>query len=99
VFAVTCVVELTRVAARRARGGDAERRNPQERAIDGPAEYPTNAPATAPMGPRTTAPDKAPSAASPTRSPALAWYEIKDPAIRVPTNSFFIAISPNMSRG
>jgi hypothetical protein len=29
----------------------------------------------------------------------LAWNEIKDPAIRVPTNSFFIAISPIMRDG
>jgi hypothetical protein len=42
--------------------------NPQERAMEGPAVYPTNAPATAPIGPNTTAPDKAPKAASPPRS-------------------------------
>jgi hypothetical protein len=36
--------------------------------MDGPAVYPTNAPATAPTGPNTTAPDKAPKAASPPRS-------------------------------
>jgi len=32
--------------------------------MDGPAVYPTNAPATAPTGPNTTAPDRAPKAAS-----------------------------------
>ncbi len=36
--------------------------------MDGPAVYPTNAPATAPTGPNTTAPDRAPKAASPPRS-------------------------------
>jgi hypothetical protein len=41
---------------------------PQERAIAGPAVYPINAPATAPTGPRTMAPDTAPKAALPSRS-------------------------------
>src|SRR3954447_7876116 len=50
-------------AARRARYDEVERRIPQERAIDGPAAYPMNAPATAPTGPKTTAPDTAPRAA------------------------------------
>ena len=52
----------------RARDRDEDRRMPQERAIDGPAVYPMNAPATAPIGPNTTAPDTAPSAALPARS-------------------------------
>jgi len=46
--------------------------NPQECAIDGPAVYPTTAPATAPTGPNTTAPDRAPKAASPPRPSARA---------------------------
>jgi hypothetical protein len=46
--------------------------NPQERAIDGPAVYPTTAPATKPTGPNTTAPDRAPKAASPPRPSARA---------------------------
>ena len=53
--------------ARRARDRDADRPIPQERAIEGPAVYPMNAPATAPTGPKTTAPDTAPMAASPAR--------------------------------
>jgi len=40
--------------------------------MDGPAVYPTNAPATAPTGPNTNAPDIAPKAASPPRSWAVA---------------------------
>jgi hypothetical protein len=32
--------------------------NPQECAMDGPAVYPTTAPATNPTGPNTTAPDR-----------------------------------------
>jgi hypothetical protein len=35
--------------------------------MEGPAVYPTTAPATAPTGPNTTAPDTAPKAASPPR--------------------------------
>ena len=46
--------------------------NPQERAMDGPAVYPTTAPATNPTGPNTTAPDRAPKAASPPRPSARA---------------------------
>jgi hypothetical protein len=46
--------------------------NPQECAMDGPAVYPTTAPATAPTGPNTTAPDSAPKAASPPRPSARA---------------------------
>ena len=42
-----------------------------------------NAPATAPMGPNTTAPDTAPSAASPARSWAFASNEMSEPAISV----------------
>jgi hypothetical protein len=49
---------------------------PQDRAIDGPAVKPTTAPATAPIGPSTTAPDNAPKAASPTRSWAIAAEDI-----------------------
>lgn len=45
-----------------------DRRHPHDRAIAGPAVYPIAAPATAPTGPNTTAPDKAPNAALPTRS-------------------------------
>ena len=41
---------------------------PQECAIAGPALYPMNAPATAPTGPSTIAPDTAPNAALPARS-------------------------------
>jgi len=90
----SCVAEPFR-AARRTRDEDAERRIPQERAIEGPAAYPINAPATAPTGPKTTAPDTAPSAASPARSWALASNEVKemrDPAIRAAASGFFIAI-------
>src|SRR6476661_2632442 len=56
-----------------------------------------NAPATAPTGPKTTAPDRAPSAAAPARSWAFASNETRDPAIRAATSSFFIAI-PRMFR-
>ena len=51
--------------------GDSEC-SPHERAIEGPATKPTAAPATAPIGPKTNAPDTAPSAALPTRSLANA---------------------------
>src|SRR5882762_2248538 len=87
-----CMLDPSRVA-RRTRDDDAERRIPQERAIEGPAAYPMNAPATAPTGPKTTAPDKAPSAASPARSCALASNEMNDmdnPAIRAAASGFFI---------
>jgi hypothetical protein len=40
--------------------------------MEGPAVYPTTAPATAPTGPNTTAPDRAPKAASPPR----AWAQL-----------------------
>jgi hypothetical protein len=54
-----------------------DRLKPHEWAIDGPAVYPTTAPASAPMGPNTTAPDNAPSAASlPRRSSAIAPEEV-----------------------
>ena len=88
----SCVRVLAR-AERGAREDDADRRTPQERAIEGPAVYPINAPATAPTGPRTTAPDTAPSAASPARSWALASNGKNEPAISAPTSSFFIAVS------
>ena len=67
--------------------------NPQERAMDGPAVYPTNAPATAPIGPNTTAPDKAPKAASPPRSWANApiGTSVKDTAAAI--TIFFICAS------
>jgi hypothetical protein len=54
--------------------------NPQECAMDGPAVYPTTAPATAPTGPSTTAPDKAPKAASPPRpwARAIAGANVKN---------------------
>ena len=48
---------------------------PQECAIAGPALYPMKAPATAPTGPSTTAPDSAPKAALPARSCAFASTE------------------------
>jgi hypothetical protein len=52
-----------------------------------------NAPATAPTGPNTTAPDTAPKAALPARSCALASNEKNDPAITTATSALFIAIS------
>jgi hypothetical protein len=61
--------------------------------IDGPAVYPMNAPAAAPTGPGTTAPDTAPSAALPARRWALASNETNEPAIKAPTSIFFIAMS------
>jgi hypothetical protein len=82
----------------RARERDLERPTPQECAIAGPAVYPINAPATAPPGPRTTAPDTAPSAALPARSWACAPNEINDAAITGATSSLFIAIPLNESR-
>ncbi|MEO6381036.1 MAG: hypothetical protein ABIO35_03305 [Nitrobacter sp.] len=60
-----------------------------------------NAPATAPIGPSTTAPDTAPSAAPPARSCALASNETNEPAISAPTTIFFIAksLSPALATG
>jgi hypothetical protein len=49
-----------------------------------------NAPATAPIGPSTTAPDTAPKAALPARSCALALNEKNVAAITAATSSFFI---------
>jgi hypothetical protein len=70
--AVAVVFWLTRLGAvsrdlSRATRLEPDLLNPQECAIDGPAVYPTTAPATAPTGPNTTAPDTAPKAASPPR--------------------------------
>lgn len=53
-----------------------------------------SAPATAPIGPSTTAPDTAPSAASPARSCALASNEMSEPAISAPTRKVLMASSP-----
>src|ERR1700730_6564899 len=83
---------------RRARGRDVGCPTPQECAIAGPAVYPINAPATAPTGPRTTAPDTAPKAALPARSWALASNEKHDPTISTATSCFFIAIPPGLSQ-
>ena len=85
--------------ARRVRDRDADRPIPQECAIEGPAVYPMNAPATAPTGPKTTAPDTAPRAASPARFCALASNEINDPAISAATKSFFIAVPSSALQG
>ena len=79
--------------ARWRRERDAERLTPQECAIAGPAVYPIKAPATAPTGPSTTAPETAPKAALPARSCAFAPTEKNDAAITATTSSFFIAIS------
>jgi len=65
---------------------------PQERAIDGPAVYPTSAPAAAPIGPSTKAPDNAPSAASPTRSSAIAAEDIKARESATPAIVFLIRV-------
>ncbi len=65
---------------------------PQECAIAGPAVNPISAPATAPTGPRTTAPDTAPKAALPARSWAFASNEKNDAAITAATSSLFIAV-------
>ena len=51
------------------------------------------APATAPMGPNTTAPDTAPSAASPVRSWAFASNEMSEPAISVPIKKILMTSS------
>ena len=58
-----------------------------------------NAPATAPTGPSTTAPDTAPSAALPARSCALASSGKNEAATSAPTSSFFIAQFPKPSTG
>jgi hypothetical protein len=76
-----------------------DRLKPHERAIDGPAVYPTTAPATAPIGPNTTAPDKAPSAASPPRCCA----SVADGTSAANTNAviaivFFFKIRPILAR-
>ena len=89
-------------AVRRARdrgAGCCPARN--ERPISGPAVNSTNAPATAPTGPRTIAPDSAPRAALPARSCACACAsnDIKAPASAAATISFFMAVSLNAPRG
>jgi hypothetical protein len=76
-----------------ARGGSD--RNP--RAISGPAVYPTNAPATAPTGPRISAPETAPMTALPARSCACAGTHINDPAIVAKTTSFFMPLPRYLS--
>lgn len=83
----------------RSRERDADRRNPQEFAIAGPEVYPMSAPAAAPTGPNTSAPDTAPSAASVARYCALASNETSEPAIRAPISSFFTAIPFRPARG
>src|SRR5205085_7017652 len=66
---------------------------PEECAIDGPAAYPTTAPATAPTGPHTPAPDSAPSAASPPRrSSAIATEETSERASAPNAIVFFMQI-------
>ena len=99
-MAVACPCVAEPREARRTRDDEAERRTPHDRAIEGPAVYPMNAPATAPTGPSTTAPDSAPSAASPARSWAFASNEkdIIAPAIRAASSGWFIVVSPNVSR-
>src|SRR3981189_380920 len=52
------------------------------------------APATAPIGPSTTAPDKAPNAASPPRSPAIAVEDISARESATLAIVFFIRVSP-----
>jgi hypothetical protein len=61
--------------------------------MDGPAVYPTNAPATAPTGPKITAPDKAPNAASPPRSWANAPIGTSVKNITAATISLFMCVS------
>jgi hypothetical protein len=58
--------------------------------MDGPAVYPTTAPATAPTGPNTTAPETAPKAASLPRpwASAIAGANVKN--IADPRTSLFI---------
>jgi hypothetical protein len=70
--------------------GVLDRLRPHEWAIDGPAVQPTTAPTTAPIGPNTTAPDNAPSAASPPRSCAIATEEISDRASAAIAVVFFM---------
>ena len=72
---------------------------PQECAIAGPALYPMKAPATAPTGPSTTAPDSAPKAALPARSCAFASTEKNVAAIAAATSSFFIAVPLDAPQG
>ncbi len=62
--------------------------------MDGPAVYPTNAPATAPTGPNTTAPDKAPKAASPPRSWANAPIGTSVNDTAAATTSLFMCVPP-----
>jgi hypothetical protein len=62
--------------------------------MDGPAVYPTNAPATAPTGPNTTAPDKAPKAASPPRSWANAPVGTSVNDTAAATTSLFMCVPP-----
>src|SRR5215475_3979469 len=52
------------------------------------------APATAPTGPKTTTPDNAPSAASPTRSPASVADGTHQIAIAAATTIFFMLCLP-----
>jgi hypothetical protein len=56
------------------------------------------APATAPIGPSTTAPDKAPNAASPTRSSAIAAEDISARASATFAIVFFIRVPPAFLR-
>src|SRR5262249_60967128 len=56
------------------------------------------APATAPTGPKTTAPDNAPNAASPTRSPANVADGTHQIAIRAATTVFFMLRLPASMR-
>jgi hypothetical protein len=52
------------------------------------------APATAPIGPSTTAPDTAPNAASPARSSAIAVEDISARESATLAIAFFIRVSP-----
>src|SRR4051812_46744831 len=82
------------------RAAECERRKPQECAIDGPAAYPTAAPAIAPIGPNTTAPDSAPRAASPPRcSSAFACVDMSASAKAAIAMFRFIRRPLVMSRG
>jgi hypothetical protein len=58
--------------------------------MDGPAVYPTTAPATAPTGPNTTAPETAPKAASLPRPCASAIAGANVKKIADPRTSLFI---------
>ena len=71
--------------------GDSEC-SPHERAIEGPATKPTAAPATAPIGPKTNAPDTAPSAALPTRSLANAPDGTPQTTISTATTILFMCV-------